>query len=81
MCHVIAKAELAKADLAGYTSIVLMDLDGSDKCKHRLLSWLCINYIKGQINHSLHLEFVCMQPKDTHILHVLICMWYLVKNV
>lgn len=67
MCHVIAKAELAKADLTGCTSIILIDLDRSGKSKHRLLSWLCINYIKGQINHSLHLEFVCMQAKDKHI--------------
>lgn len=78
MCHVIAKAELAKADLAGCTSIALMDLDRSDKCKHRLLSWLRINYMKRQINRSLHLEFVYMQATDKHILNVLICMWYLV---
>lgn len=31
MCHVIAKAELAKTDQAGPTSIVLMDLDRTDK--------------------------------------------------
>lgn len=74
MCHVIAKAELAKTDLAGCTSIVLMDLDRTDKYKHRLLSWLCINYIKRQVNHSLHLEFVCIQPKDKHMLYILICM-------
>lgn len=46
---------------------------------NRLLSWLSINYMKGQINHSLHLEFVCMQATDEHMFYVLICMWYFVK--
>lgn len=34
MCHVIAKAELAKADLAGWTSIVFINLDRSGKRKN-----------------------------------------------
>lgn len=35
--------------------------------------------MKGQINHSLHLEFVCMQATDERMFYILICMWYFVK--
>lgn len=65
-CYVqlIAKAGLAKSDLARCTSVALMEPDRSDKCMHRLLNWLSMNYMQGQIHHSLHLGFVCMQAID-----------------
>jgi len=70
--QLIAKAGLAEADLASYTSAALIEPDRSGKRKHRLLSWLSMNYTQGQSHHSLHLGFVCTQDTDKHIfsLHI-----------